>query len=123
MNAASQDSSTSGHSTSGEGGEGGPGSSTGEGGGDAPTGTDATSDSGGAGGTSGDAADAGVVHPCSAPGLLFCDDFESRPLGAAFVAPWSTVGVAGSSAITVDDSVPAHSGTHAVLTHPASDAF
>ena len=102
-----------------EGGEGGPASSTGDGGSDASA---STSGAGGAGGSDG-SSDAGVVHPCSAPGLLFCDYFESLPLGAAFVAPWSTVGVAGSSAINVDDSVPAHSGTHSVLTHPASDSF
>jgi hypothetical protein len=67
--------------------------------------------------------DASVVAPCSAPGLVFCDDFETRPLGATFNAPWSTVGGTGASAITIDDSVPAHSGKHSVLTHPASDAF
>jgi hypothetical protein len=91
--------------------------------GGAPTGTDARADVGGPEGSSGGGGETGVARPCSAPGLLFCDDFESRPLGAAFTAPWSTIGVAGSSAITVDDSVPAHSGTHSVLTHPASDAF
>ena len=48
--------------------------------------------------------------PCSAPGLLFCDDFEAHALGATFSAPWSTTFIGGTSTITVDDSVPAHSG-------------
>ncbi len=103
---------TSGASTSGitTSGASTSGTSTSGTGGDATVGTDAT-------------ADAGVVVPCSAPGLLFCDDFESLPLGATFNAPWSTVGLAGTSTITVDDSVPAHSGTHSVLTHPEADGF
>lgn len=92
------------------------------GGPDPSSGADALADSGDASGTH-DAAETGPLHPCSAPGLLFCDDFESHPLGAAFGAPWSTVGVGGSSAITVDDSVPAYSGTHSVLTHPDSASF
>jgi hypothetical protein len=77
-----------------------------------------TTDAAGSGGS-----DAAAVVPCSAPGLVFCDDFETLPLGASFSAPWSIVGGTGTSAITVDDSVPAHSGRHSVLTHPASDAF
>jgi hypothetical protein len=116
------DARTSGATAAGDGGESGsPASGRDGSGGDASTGADATAGSGDAGGSGGN--DAGVTSPCSAPGLLFCDDFESLPLGAVFNAPWSLVGVAGTSAITVDDSVPAHSGTHSVLTHPDSDSF
>jgi hypothetical protein len=65
--------------------------------------------SGGAGGAS--------RPPCSArPGLLFCDDFETSALGAVPGAPWST-GLNGDGTLAVDDSVPAHSGSHSLHVH------
>src|SRR5215469_6252828 len=96
----------------------GGGTGSGDGNGNGSDASVGTTDGGGSGG-----GDAGVVVPCSAPGLVFCDDFETAPLGAGFNAPWTIVGGTATSAITVDDSVPAHSGRHSVLTHPASDAF
>jgi hypothetical protein len=71
----------------------------------------------GAGGTT-------ATTPCSSrPGMLFCDDFESAAVGAVPAAPWSTTFVGGSSSVTIDSSVPAHSGTKSVLVHPTKDGY
>jgi hypothetical protein len=80
--------------------------------------------SGGGSGSAGTGASGASSSPCSAPGLLFCDDFEARPLGSTFSAPWTTTLVGGTtSTITIDDSVPAHSGTHSVRTHPTDEGY
>jgi hypothetical protein len=80
---------------------------------------------GGAGaGVAGASGGAASTNPCSArPGLLFCDDFESATVGAVPAAPWSTTFVGGSSSVTIDSSVPAHSGTKSVLVHPTKDGY
>jgi hypothetical protein len=78
----------------------------------------------GGGGAGGAGAGGTTSSPCSAPGLLFCDDFEARPLGSTFSAPWTTTLIGGTtSTITIDDSVPAHSGTHSVRTHPTDEGY
>jgi hypothetical protein len=72
----------------------------------------------GSAGAAGASGGSTAVSPCSArPGLLFCDDFESATLGAAPAAPWS-VSLNGMGTVTVDNSVPAHSGSKSVRVHP-----
>jgi hypothetical protein len=73
------------------------------GGADTDTGTDT-----GAG--AGVDADQGASPCAPRPGLVFCDDFETR---LAFPdGPWST-GIIGAGTVTVDGMSPAHSGMHA----------
>jgi hypothetical protein len=47
---------------------------------------------------------------------LFCDDFESATVGALPGTPWSAA-FNGDGTVTVDDSVPGHSGTKSVHVH------
>ena len=74
---------------------------------------------GGGVGPSGSAGAAFGLAPCHArSGLLACDDFESATLGAVPGGAWSA-GIVGAGTVTVDDSVPAHSGSKAVHVHGA----
>ncbi len=51
--------------------------------------------------------------------MLACDDFESATLGAAPTGIWSAGLVGDGGSVTIDDSVPAHSGSKAVHVHGA----
>lgn len=94
--------------SSGQSGGGGGGGTSATGGGAGAT----AAGTGGAGATG--AGGAGPFLGCAAAGLLFCDDFESAPLGAPPPAPkWST-SFNGAATITVDGATPAHSGTRSV---------
>ena len=78
------------------------------------------STSAGSAGTSGNAGASAGSSPCHArSGLLACDDFEAATLGVAPTGAWSAGLVGDSGSVTVDDSVPAHSGSKAVHVHGA----
>jgi hypothetical protein len=65
----------------------------------------------GGGGAAGQDAMAPAGACAARPGLVFCDDFETR---SAFPAgPWTT-GIIGEGTVTVDTASPAHSGTRSV---------
>ncbi|MEO8906339.1 MAG: hypothetical protein ABI488_27250 [Polyangiaceae bacterium] len=68
-------------------------------------------------GTPGSAGATGDVSPCHArSGMLACDDFEAATVGAVPSGAW-TAGINGDGTVTVDSSVPAHSGSKAVHVH------
>lgn len=76
--------------------------------------------SAGSAGSVGSAGSAGNAAPCHArPGLLACEDFETRTVGGALTGAWSTVLVGDGGSVAVDDSVPAHSGSKSVHVHGA----
>src|SRR5205809_419899 len=101
---------TGGAGSPGSAGSGGPGGMTGAGG--AGRGGGAGTAAAGAGGAGGIG---GAANPCaSRPGLLFCDDFESKVVGTfATAAPWVLQG----GSVTIDGTTPAHSGNKSVHVH------
>jgi hypothetical protein len=78
---------------------------------------------GGAAGRGGSAGTAGGAtgNPCAArSGLRFCDDFESKPVGAfATAAPWVLQG----GTVTIDGTTPAHSGSKSVRVHATDNDY
>jgi hypothetical protein len=112
-----------GASGDGSGGAGSGGAGAGGTGGQVATGTGGAGNRGGAigsggqpgtGGAFGGRGGATAARPCSAPGLLFCDDFEAADTGTPPPAPrWST-SFNGAATITVDGNTPARSGSRSV---------
>lgn len=84
------------------GGSAGIGGSTGGSGGQA----------GAAAGTSGGGG--GSADPCSAAGLLFCDDFEGSTVGGPPDASKWKIHLNGDGTVSVDGTTPAHSGQKSV---------
>ena len=76
---------------------------------------------GGAGGTVTAGASAGgsaggALGPCSAQGLVLCDDFEMEPLGAQpMAAPWAASNCFDGTHVLKVDSAEAHSGTRSLV--------
>jgi len=110
----------------GRGGTAGAGGSSGGAGGTGSGGRGGTG--GGSGGRGGGAGTStggtgGVANPCATrAGLRFCDTFESKTVGAfTAAAPW--VLQAGTGAITIDGTTPAHSGTKSVKVHATDNDF
>jgi hypothetical protein len=69
------------------------------------------------GGTTAAAGAAGAgIAPCSAAGLVLCDDFEQRTLGAEPVGtPWVASNCFDSAHVLKVDGSEAHSGTHSLV--------
>ena len=107
----------SGGATGGSGGAGAGGAGAG--------GVTGTAGAGGRGGGAGASAGAGgtggAANPCaSRPGLLFCDDFESKVVGTfATAAPWVLQG----GSVTIDGTTPAHSGSKSVHVHAGDNDY
>jgi len=110
---------TGGATSSGGMGGAGHGGTGGGAGGRGGTGAGNAGRGGGAGTAAGGTGGAG--NPCAArSGLRFCDDFESKSVGAfATAAPWVLQG----GTITIDGSTPAHSGSKSVKVHATDNDF
>ncbi len=79
------------------------------------TGTGGRGGTGGApapGGSGGGVGTGGTAGPCTAPGLILCDDFESRTTGVKPTgAPWLTTNCSATNFVLKVDTTTATSGT------------
>jgi hypothetical protein len=79
------------------------------------TGSAGATNAGGANGGSAGAGGGSAATGCSAPGLVFCDDFETATTdGMPPPAPKWSVALNGMGTVVVDGTTPAHSGSKSV---------
>jgi len=109
--------------TGGAGANGVGGSSSGSGG-NAGTGGSADAGPPSGDGAAGGAVEGGSGGPCSAAGLIVCDDFESTPGTAPDSTKWMPYsGTDPSLPAPVIDATKAHGGTHSVRTQGTSSGL
>ncbi|MEP7051070.1 MAG: hypothetical protein ABJB12_11995 [Pseudomonadota bacterium] len=105
-----------GGSSSGAGGAGTAGTGGAVAAGGASGGTSCASAAGGTAGGSAGGVSTGGAGPCSAPGLVLCDDFEKDALGMLPMGmPWAASTCFDSSHVLKVDSAQAKSGTHSLV--------
>jgi polysaccharide lyase-like protein len=118
--AASGGSSPPGSGGAGHGSGGTGGGSGGRGGSEGPGGAAGTGGAGGPGGAAGTAAGGDACR--ARAGLLFCEDFESRPSGTVASAPPWAPQIIGKGTLTVD-ATTAHRGGKSLHVHAGDDDY